>query len=154
MNVDINNLSLDELKYIVENFNDIKKTYIDLRNKIDISDIHVGDIYFSSSSGATDNETNMDELMYSIAIVRQVEDGKVQCSIVMIKNKSQGMTVFHDVLYNPNVFKNTFTKRLTNECELITDLFVLYEEQKLQQNNIMERTFHKAVDMLQEYGII
>lgn len=152
--MDINNFSLDELKYIVENFNDIKKTYIDLRNKINASDIHVGDIYFSSSSGATDDETNVDELMYNIAIVRRVEDGKVQCSIVMIKNKYQGITVFHDVLYNPNVFKNTFTKRLTNECDVITDLFMLYEEQKLQQNNIMKCTFHKAVDMLQEYGII
>ena len=133
--MNINDLTKEELKYIIDNIDEIRSQY---SRKYEV---YEDDVYFS-------NKSRLDHESYMIAIVTDVEDSMVSFSEFDIVNDS-----FH--LYTVRTSKEEFLEEFTKiDFKLQFELLKLYDSKRENIDNIEKRYYLKAKDILQEYKLI
>jgi hypothetical protein len=133
--MNINKLTEEELKYIIDNIEEIKSQY---SNKYEV---HEDDVYFR-------NMSRLDRESYLIAIVTEVEDSMVSFSEFDIVNDS-----FH--LYTVRKSKEEFLEEFTKvDFKMQFELLKLYDNKKEIMDNIEKNYYLRAKDILHEYKLI
>lgn len=134
--MDITKLTEEELKYIIDNIDEIKSQY---SNKYGV---YEDDVYFKNAS-------RVDFESYVIAIVTDVKGETIEFAEFDISNNN--MVMFSQLLLDKNEFLEVFTKV---DYKLQFDLLKLYDSKKENIDNIEKRYYLKAKDILQEYKLI
>ena len=134
--MDIDKLTKEELKYIIDNIEEIKTQY---SNKYGV---YEDDVYFKNAS-------RVDFESYVIAVVTEVKGETVEFAEFDISNNN--IVLFSHLLLDKNVFLEELTKV---DFKLQVDLLKLYDSKKENVDNIEKRYYLKAKDILQEYKLI
>lgn len=145
MEMEIDKLSIDELKFIIDNFDKIKNEY---QEKIKIN---VGDVYFNIVEYNNDNEKN---IIYQIAIVNII-DGDNICFTEINLTEKQGITESKMYL-EEELFKDKYKQYINKDVVdlIIDDLYCKFEEQKKEYNKVSKRFFDKSKNILEKYDLI
>lgn len=134
--MDINKLTKEELKYIIDNIEKIKSEY---SNKYGV---YEDDVYFS-------NKSRLDYESYVIAIVTEVKDETVEFAEFDISKDN--IILFNDLSLDKDEFLEVFTKV---DYKLQFELLKLYDSKKENINNIEKTYYLRAKDILHEYKLI
>ena len=134
--MDIDKLTEEELKYIIDNIDEIKSQY---SNKYGVCE---DDVYFKNAS-------RVDFESYAIAIVTDVKSETIEFTEFDISNNN--VIMFSHLLLDKNEFLEVFTKI---DFKLQFELLKLYDSKKENIDNIEKRYYLKAKDILQEYKLI
>ena len=134
--MDINKLTKEELKYIIDNIEKIKSEY---SNKYGV---YEDDVYFS-------NKSRLDRESYVVVVVTDVNNETVEFTEFDISNNN--VVLFNHLLLDKDVFLEEFTKV---DCKLQFELLKLYDSKKENISNIEKTYYLRAKDILQEYKLI
>ena len=134
--MDINKLTEEELKYIIDNIEKIKSEYT---NKYGV---YEDDVYFS-------NKSRLDYESYVIAVVTEVKDGVVEFAEFDISKNN--IVLFNDLSLDKDEFLEEFTKV---DMKLQFELLKLYDSKKENISNIEKTYYLRAKDILSEYKLI
>ena len=134
--MDINKLTKEELKYIIDNIEKIKSEYT---NKYGV---YEDDVYFS-------NKSRLDYESYVIAVVTGVDGEVVEFAEFDISNDH--IILFNDLSLDKDEFLEEFTKV---DFKLQFELLKLYDSKKENISNIEKTYYLRAKDILQEYKLI
>lgn len=130
--MDIKDLTKEELKYIIDNIDEIKSQY---SNKYSV---YEDDVYFKHGVDS-----------YTVAIVVEVKDEIVEFAKFDISKNN--IVLFNDLSLDKDDFLEEFTKV---DMKLQFELLKLYDS-KMENINNTEKTYYlKAKDILQEYKLI
>lgn len=130
--MDINKLTKEELKYIIDNIEKIKSEY---SNKYGV---YEDDVYFKHGVDS-----------YTVAVVTDVYDAEVEFAEFDIANDN--------VVLSSHLFKNKdeFLEEYTKvDMKLQFELLKLYDSKKENISNIEKTYYLRAKDILQEYKLI
>ncbi len=130
--MDINKLTREELKYIIDNIEKIKSEY---SNKYGV---YEDDVYFKHGVDS-----------YIVAVVTEVKDETVEFAEFDIKNNN--IILFSDLSLDKDEFLEEFTKV---DYKLQFELSKLYDSKKENIDNIEKTYYLRAKDILQEYKLI
>lgn len=136
--MDINKLTKEELKYIIDNIDEIKSEYFNKYN------VQQSAVYFRHESNKLYEYESL-----CIAVVIDIKDDMVHFSEFDIANDS-----FHkyDVSKLEIEFLEEFTRVEDSGLEL--ELSKLYNDKKENINNIEKIYYLRAKDILHEYKLI
>lgn len=130
--MDINKLTKEELKYIIDNIEKIKSEY---SNKYGV---YEDDVYFKHGVDS-----------YIVAVVTDVDDETVEFAEFDIRNDN--IFLFNDISLGKDEFLEKFTKV---DSRLQFELLKLYDSKKENINNIEKKYYLRAKDILCEYNLI
>ena len=130
--MDINKLTREELKYIIDNIDKIKSEY---SNKYGV---HEDDVYFKHGVDS-----------YIVAIVTDVDDETIEFTEFDIRNDN--IVLFNNISLNKDEFLEKFTKV---DFKLQFELLKLYDSKKENISNIEKTYYLRAKDILHEYKLI
>lgn len=130
--MDIKDLTKEELKYIIDNIDEIKSQY---SNKYSV---YEDDVYFKHGVDS-----------YTVAIVVEVKDEIVEFAKFDISKNN--IVLFDDLSLDKDDFLEEFTKV---DMKLQFELLKLYDSKMENINNIEKTYYLKAKDILQEYKLI
>lgn len=143
MKMEIDKLSIDELKFIIDNFDKIKNEY---QEKIKIK---VGDVYFNIG------EYNND-IIYQIAIVNVIDGDNIYFTEINLTEK-QGISKSKTSLeLEEELFKDKYKQYINKDVVnlVIEDLYCQFEKQKKEYNTVSKRFFDKSKNILEKYELI
>lgn len=130
--MDIKDLTKEELKYIIDNIDEIKSQY---SNKYSV---YEDDVYFKHGVDS-----------YTVVIVVEVKDEIVEFAKFDISKNN--IVLFDDLSLDKDDFLEEFTKV---DMKLQFELLKLYDSKMENINNIEKTYYLKAKDILQEYKLI
>ena len=134
--MDITKLTEEELKYIIDNIDEIKSQYSRKYG------VYEDDVYFKNAS-------RVDHESYVIAIVTDVKSETIEFAEFDISNNN--VVLFDHLLLDKNEFLEVFTKV---DFKIQFELLKIYDSKKEIIDNIEKRYYLKAKDLLQEYKLI
>lgn len=134
--MNINDLTKEELEFIIDNFNTIRQVY---SSKYEV---FPDTVYFR-------NDSNPNRESYIIAVVTDVDDSRIVFAEFDISNDR--VALFRDISLGNTEFLELFTKA---DMKLQFELLKLYDDRTENINNIEKRYYLKAKDLLQEYKLI
>lgn len=130
--MDIKDLTKEELKYIIDNIEEIKSEYSSKYG------VYEDDVYFKHGVDT-----------YTVAIVTDVYDADVEFAEFDISN--------NNVVLSSHLFKNKdeFLEEYTKvDMKLQFELLKLYDSKQENISNIEKTYYLRAKDILQEYKLI
>lgn len=130
--MDIKDLTKEELKYIIDNIEEIKSEY---SNKYGV---YEDDVYFKHGVDT-----------YTVAIVTDVYDAEVEFAEFDIANDNIVLT--SHLFKNKDEFLEEYTKV---DLKLQFELLKLYDSKQENISNIEKTYYLRAKDILQEYKLI
>jgi hypothetical protein len=134
--MNINDLTKEELEFIIDNFNTIRQVY---SSKYEV---FPDTVYFR-------NDSNPNRESYIIAVVADVDDSRIVFEEFDISNDR--VALFRDISLDNTEFLELFTKA---DMKLQFELLKLYNNKTEDINNIEKKYFNKAKDILHEYKLI
>lgn len=135
--MNINDLTKEDLEFIIDNFNFIRQMYDDKYA------VNVGGVYFKHESNKLYEYESC-----RIAVILDIEDSMVHFSEFDVSKDSFNM---YDMYKSEIDFLEEFTKV---DHKLESELLKLYNSKKEDINNIEKIYFNKAKDILHEYKLI
>lgn len=130
--MDIDKLTKEELKYIIDNIEKIKSEY---SNKYGV---YENDVYFKHGIDS-----------YVVVVVTDVNDETVEFAEFDISNDH--IILFNDLSLDKDEFLEGFTKV---DLKLQFELLKLYDSKQENISNIEKTYYLRAKDILQEYKLI
>lgn len=134
--MNINDLTKEELEFIIDNFNTIRQVY---SSKYEV---FPDTVYFR-------NDSNPNRESYIIAVVTDVDDSRIVFAEFDISNDR--VALFRDISLDNTEFLELFTKA---DMKLQFELLKLYDDRTENINNIEKTYCLRAKDILQEYKLI
>lgn len=138
--MDINKLTKEELKYIIDNIEKIKSEY---SNKYCV---HEDDVYFKHESNKLYEYDS-----YVVAVVTNVNDKTDTVEFAEFDISNNNIVLFNDLSLSKDEFLENFTKV---DSRLQFDLLKLHDGKEENINNIEKRYHLMAKDVLHEYKLI
>lgn len=141
MKMEIDKLTTEELKFIIDNFDKIKNEY---QEKIKIK---TGDTFLNIIE-------DKNWTIYQIAIVNNI-DGDYICFTEINLTEKQGITESKMSL-EEELFKDKYKQYINKDVVnlVIEDLYCQFEEQKKEYNKVSKRFFDKSKNILEKYELI
>ena len=130
--MDIKDLTKEELKYIIDNIEEIKSEYSSKYG------VYEDDVYFKHGLDS-----------YVVVVVTDVNDKTVEFAEFDISKDN--IVLFNDLSLDKDVFLEEFTKV---DMKLQFELLRLYDSKKENISNIEKTYYLRAKDILQEYKLI
>jgi hypothetical protein len=134
--MNINDLTKEELEFIIDNFNTIRQVY---SSKYEV---FPDTVYFR-------NDSNPNRESYIIAVVTGVDGEVVEFAEFDISNDK--VVLFNDLSLDKDEFLEEFTKV---DIKLQFELLKLYNSKMENINNIEKTYYLRAKDILHEYKLI
>ena len=130
--MDIKDLTKEELKYIIDNIEEIKSEYSSKYG------VYEADVYFKHGIDS-----------YVVVVVTDVNEKTVEFAEYDISKDN--IDLFSGLSLNKDVFLEEFTKV---DMKLQFELLRLYDSKKENISNIEKTYYLRAKDILQEYKLI
>lgn len=130
--MDINKLTKEELKYIIDNIEEIKSEYSSKYG------VYEDDVYFKHGIDS-----------YVVVVVTDVNEKTVEFAEYDISKNN--IVLFNDLSLDKDEFLEVFTKV---DMKLQFELLKLYDSKMENINNIEKTYYLRAKDILQEYKLI
>lgn len=137
MKMEINKLTTEELKFIIDNFDKIKDEY---QEKIKIKP---GDTFLNIIEDK--NWTK-----YQIADVNIIIGDEIQFTEIEFSEKN-GITINNTSL-KKEFFKNKYKKHIENN--ILDDLYQQFEDQKKEFEKVSKHFFDKSKNILEKYKVL
>lgn len=130
--MDIKDLTKEELKYIIDNIEEIKSEYSSKYG------VYEDDVYFKHGVDT-----------YTVLVVTDVNEKTVEFAEYDISNDN--IALFNGLSLDKDVFLEEFTKV---DMKLQFELLKLYDSKQENISNIEKTYYLRAKDILQEYKLI
>jgi hypothetical protein len=130
--MDIKDLTKEELKYIIDNIEEIKSEYSSKYG------VYEDDVYFKHGVDT-----------YTVLVVTDVNEKTVEFAEYDISNNN--IVLFNGLSLDKDVFLEEFTKV---DMKLQFELLKLYDSKQENISNIEKTYYLRAKDILQEYKLI
>lgn len=143
--MEIENLTKEELKFIVENYEAIKDKYTEYKS------LEIGDSFFYDFS-----DNNKDA--YSILIVTDIRHNSMSNNEDVFYKEytvypEKGIYVYSNLNREFNDFMESFKNKITND-NVVTDIIMLLEEQQRNVEKIKAQYAQKANNLLKKANLI
>lgn len=141
MKMEIDKLSAEELKFIIDNFDKIKNEY---QEKINLK---IGDVFFKNIEL---NDNDKIDTRYKISIIDNIYGDEIYFTVISLSEQN-GISIYKMSL-EEELFKDEYKQHV--EKNIADDLFQQFKELNKEYEKVSKRFFEKSKNILENYKVI